>query len=92
MQHREYTPGDDIRHLDWKVWSKTDSFYIKQYEAETNLRCTLVVDVSESMHYGRGPLNKYKYACTDRGLPGATCCCGSKTRSAASPSIPTSAR
>ena len=39
VQHREYTPGDDIRHLDWKVWSKTDRFYIKQYEAETNLRC-----------------------------------------------------
>src|SRR5271167_880772 len=64
VQHREYTTGDDLRHLDWKVWSKTDRFYIKQYEAETNLRTTLVVDVSESMHYGRGPLNKYEYACT----------------------------
>jgi uncharacterized protein (DUF58 family) len=64
VQHREYVPGDDIRHLDWKVWSKTDRYYIKQYEAETNLRCTLVVDVSESMHYGRGALNKYNYACT----------------------------
>jgi uncharacterized protein (DUF58 family) len=64
VQHREYTHGDDIRHLDWKVWSKTDRFYIKQYEAETNLRCQLIIDVSESMHYGRGPLNKYSYACT----------------------------
>src|SRR5258708_19795139 len=64
VQHREYTVGDDIRHLDWKVWSKTDRFYVKQYEEETNLRCTLVVDVSESMHYGRGALNKYAYACT----------------------------
>jgi uncharacterized protein (DUF58 family) len=64
VQHREYTLGDDIRHLDWKVWSKTDRFYIKQYEAETNLRCNLVVDVSESMHYGRGALNKYEYGCT----------------------------
>jgi uncharacterized protein (DUF58 family) len=64
VQHREYTIGDDIRHLDWKVWSKTDRYYIKQYEAETNLRCNLVVDVSESMHYGRGALNKYEYACT----------------------------
>jgi uncharacterized protein (DUF58 family) len=64
VQHREYTTGDDIRHLDWKVWSKTDRFYIKQYEAETNLRCNLVVDVSESMHYGRGALNKYEYGCT----------------------------
>jgi uncharacterized protein (DUF58 family) len=64
VQHREYTHGDDIRHLDWKVWSKTDRYYIKQFEAETNLRSTLVVDVSESMHYGRGALNKYAYGCT----------------------------
>ncbi len=64
VQHREYVPGDDLRHLDWKVWSKTDRFYIKQYEEETNLRNTLVIDVSESMHYGRGPLNKYDYGCT----------------------------
>src|SRR5437868_3006917 len=64
VQHREYVSGDDLRHLDWKVWSKTDRFYIKQFEAETNLRGTLVVDVSESMHYGRGALNKYQYACT----------------------------
>ena len=64
VQHREYVAGDDIRHLDWKVWSKTDRFYIKQFEEETNLRCHLVLDVSESMHYGRGPLNKYEYACT----------------------------
>jgi uncharacterized protein (DUF58 family) len=64
VQHRDYTAGDDIRHLDWKVWSKTDKFYIKQFEAETNLRSQLVVDVSNSMHYGTGPLNKYNYACT----------------------------
>jgi uncharacterized protein (DUF58 family) len=64
VQHRDYTPGDDIRHLDWKVWSKTDRFYIKQFEAETNLRAILLVDVSESMRYGHGPLTKYDYACT----------------------------
>ncbi len=64
IQHREYTVGDDIRHLDWKVWSKTDRFYIKQFEEETNLRCNIVVDVSASMHYGRGALNKYEYAST----------------------------
>lgn len=63
VQHREYVPGDDIRDLDWKVWSKTDRFYVKQYEEETNLRSTIVVDVSESMHYGRGPMNKYSYGC-----------------------------
>jgi uncharacterized protein (DUF58 family) len=64
VQHRDYSPGDDIRHLDWKVWSKTDKYYIKQFEEETNLRSTVVVDVSNSMHYGRGALNKYEYGCT----------------------------
>ncbi|HQR07358.1 MAG TPA: DUF58 domain-containing protein [Gemmatales bacterium] len=64
VQHRDYTPGDDIRHLDWKVWSKTDRFYIKQFEAETNLRAMIMLDVSESMRYGKGPLTKYEYACS----------------------------
>ena len=64
VQHREYTPGDDIRHLDWKVWSKSDRFYIKQYEAETNLRSTLLVDCSASMSYGDAKWNKREYACT----------------------------
>ena len=69
-QHRESVRGDDFRYLDWKAWSKTDKFYIKQFEAETNLRMQVVVDVSESMHYGAekhrkaGTLNKYDYACT----------------------------
>ncbi len=47
VQHREYVAGDEVRNIDWKVWSKTDKYYIKQYEEETNLRTTLVVDVSE---------------------------------------------
>ena len=64
VQHREYTPGDDYRRIDWKVWSKTDKYYIKQYEEDTNLRTTLLVDVSESMQFGSGPLSKYEYACT----------------------------
>ncbi|MBL8851919.1 MAG: DUF58 domain-containing protein [Planctomycetaceae bacterium] len=63
-QHREYAPGDDVRRIDWKVWSKTDKYYIKQYEEETNLRTTLVVDVSESMQYGSGSVTKFDYACT----------------------------
>jgi uncharacterized protein (DUF58 family) len=62
-QHREYVPGDDIRRVDWKLWSKTDKYYLKQYEEETNLRTTLVVDFSESMQFGTGELNKYEYAC-----------------------------
>jgi len=63
-QHREYAFGDDLRHVDWKVWAKQDRLYVKQYEEDTNLRCTLLVDVSASMQYGSGPLNKYEYACT----------------------------
>src|SRR5262245_26125752 len=64
LQHREYTVGDDFRHVDWKVWAKQDRYYVKQFEEETNLRATLLVDVSASMRYGSGPLNKYQYACT----------------------------
>lgn len=64
VQHRDYTPGDDFRHLDWKVWSKTDRFYVKQFEAETNLRAMMMLDVSESMRYGHGPMTKYEYACS----------------------------
>ncbi len=65
-EHREYVPGDDIKHLDWKVLGKTDRLYIKQYEEETNLRATFLVDVSESMRYGgngrRDSMSKYHYA------------------------------
>ncbi len=62
-QHREYVPGDDIRHIDWKVWSKSDRFYIKQYEEETNLRSHILLDMSESMKYGSPDhMNKFDYA------------------------------
>ena len=64
VQHREYTKGDDLRRIDWKVWAKQDRYYVKQFEEETNLRCTLLVDVSNSMRYGAGALNKYEYGCT----------------------------
>ncbi len=64
VQHRQYVPGDDLRHIDWKVWGRQDRLYIKQYEEDTNLRCTLLVDASASMRYGRGALNKYDYAAT----------------------------
>ena len=64
LQHRQYAPGDDLRHVDWKVWAKQDRLYVKQFEEDTNLRCTLVVDVSKSMRYGAGPLNKFEYAAT----------------------------
>lgn len=64
VQHREYVPGDDVRRIDWKVWSKTDKYYIKQYEEETNLRTTILVDSSESMLFGSGESTKYDAACS----------------------------
>ncbi len=62
LQHRPYTSGDDLRHIDWKVWARQDRLHIKQFEEETNLRCALVVDASASMRYGSGDENKYEYA------------------------------
>jgi uncharacterized protein (DUF58 family) len=61
-QHREYVPGDDIKHVDWKVFGRTERYFLKQYEEETNLVCWLLLDVSDSMRYGSGPLSKYDYA------------------------------
>ncbi|HEY6564428.1 MAG TPA: DUF58 domain-containing protein [Pirellulaceae bacterium] len=63
-QHREYAVGDDLRHVDWKVWARQDRLYVKQFEEDTNLRCHLLVDVSRSMRYGRGPLTKFDCART----------------------------
>jgi uncharacterized protein (DUF58 family) len=65
-EHREYAPGDDLRHLDWKVYGKRDRLYLKQYEEETNFACHLVVDASESMAYRSAPaaLSKWDYAAT----------------------------
>jgi len=61
-QHRQYSPGDDLKFLDWKVFGRTDRYYIKQYEEETNLNCLFVVDCSESMAYNSGDgLSKYDY-------------------------------
>lgn len=62
-QHREYAAGDELRHLDWKVWAKSDRLYVKQFEEETNLRATLLVDGSASMRYGVGAANKFAAAC-----------------------------
>jgi uncharacterized protein (DUF58 family) len=63
-EHREYSPGDDLRYVDWKVFGKTDKVYLKQFEAETNLVCYLLVDISESMRYqSEGTaLSKLEYA------------------------------
>jgi uncharacterized protein (DUF58 family) len=63
-EHREYVPGDDLRHVDWKVFGKTDKIYLKQYEEETNLLAYLVLDTSESMSYQSDAegLSKLEYA------------------------------
>ena len=53
-QHREYVPGDDIKHVDWKVYGRTGKFFLKQYEEETNLVCWLLLDLSESIRIGVG--------------------------------------
>ncbi|MBM3858538.1 MAG: DUF58 domain-containing protein [Verrucomicrobia bacterium] len=61
-EHRQYVQGDEIRRLDWKVFGKSDRLYIKEYEEETNLRATLLVDVSGSMSYAGNGVSKYQYA------------------------------
>jgi uncharacterized protein (DUF58 family) len=63
-EHREYSPGDDLRYVDWKVFGKTDKIYLKQYEEETNLVSYLLVDTSESMRYqsADAPMSKLEYA------------------------------
>jgi uncharacterized protein (DUF58 family) len=62
-EHRQYYPGDEIRHIDWRAFGKTDRLYVKEYEEETNLKAFLVVDASGSMRYrGRQRLSKYEYA------------------------------
>lgn len=60
--HREYVPGDDLRHLDWKVYGRSDRLYIKEYEEETNLACYILVDTSESMTYRSGEVSKLEYS------------------------------
>src|SRR5207302_811420 len=60
--HREYVPGDDPRHIDWRLYFKRDKYFIKQYEMETNLVCHLVLDISASMRYGEKHRQKLLYA------------------------------
>jgi uncharacterized protein (DUF58 family) len=62
LQHRPYVPGDELRHIDWKVWARQDRLHIKQYEEETNFRLSLLVDASASMAYGAGEQQKFDYA------------------------------
>src|SRR5512132_1160648 len=63
-EHREYSPGDEIRRIDWKALGKFDRYMIKEYEDETNLRAYLLVDGSASMNYASDGITKFDYACT----------------------------
>lgn len=63
-EYRDYTPGDDPRYLDWRLYARTDRYYIKKYEDETNLRCHLLVDNSQSMGYGSIGFSKAQYGNT----------------------------
>ncbi len=63
-EYRQYTPGDDPRYLDWRVYARSDKYFIKKYEDETNLRCHLLVDQSRSMEYGSRGYTKANYAAT----------------------------
>ena len=63
-EHREYSPGDEIRRIDWKALGKFDRYFIKEYEDETNLRAYLVLDASASMNYASDGITKFDYGCT----------------------------
>src|ERR1041385_8158219 len=59
--YRAYTQGDNLRYIDWKVWGRTDEFYVKQFEDDTNLRAHIFLDTSASMDFGEGDANKFHY-------------------------------
>ncbi len=63
-EYREYSPGDDPRYLDWKLYARSDRYYVKRFEDETNLRCYILLDASRSMGYRSGANSKYEYART----------------------------
>ncbi len=62
-EHRAYRPGDEIKYLDWKVFARTGKYYVKEFQEETNLRCTIAIDASRSMAYAsNGNISKYEYS------------------------------
>jgi uncharacterized protein (DUF58 family) len=61
-EYRKYVPGDDLRRLDWRAYGRSDRFYVKEFEADTNLRCCLVLDTSGSMDFGSAGITKIEYA------------------------------
>ena len=62
--YRPYVTGDNLRYVDWKVWGRTDEYYVKQFEDDTNVRCHIFLDTSASMDFGSGDTNKFNYGRT----------------------------
>lgn len=62
-QHRQYVPGDDVRHVDWRVYARTERYYVRQFQEETNFVVTFLLDCSESMRYGSASTTKLDHAC-----------------------------
>ena len=60
-EHRAYEPGDDLRRVDWRLFARTDRYFVKQFEADSNANCVVALDVSTSMRYGRGGISKLDY-------------------------------
>ena len=60
--HRAYGPGDEIKHIDWKLWAKTNRFFVKRYEEETNLKAHIIIDRSRSMAYSSHSMSKLEYS------------------------------
>ncbi len=63
-EHRPYTPGHELKHIDWRLWARSDRFYVKLYEEETNVRAQFLMDASASMGYRSGAMSKYDYGAT----------------------------
>ena len=61
-EHRPYEIGDEVRHIDWKLWAKTNKYFVKQFEEETNLKANIILDQSNSMDYGSNQVSKFDYA------------------------------
>src|SRR5436309_9455526 len=59
--YRAYTQGDNLRYIDWKLWARSDEYYVKQFEDDTNLRCQIFLDTSASMDFGATETNKFNY-------------------------------
>ena len=61
-EHRGYVPGDDVRRIDWRVYARTERFYVKEYEADSNMNFSVLLDMSKSMDFGTRGITKFDYA------------------------------